>query len=568
MARCVGMWQYEWIAAVLFFLAGGSESGFAAERYLFQEGNEPAVEYQDGFTGLLPLELDEPGTSRLRASVVGRSGHAAVQWKTVTVKPRKPPSTAPLNFVVILIDDLGYGDIAPFGSALNRTPHLDRMAAEGMKLTAFYAAAPVCTPSRAALMTGCYPKRIGLASGSRHAVLFPGDPHGLHPDEITIAEILQEQGYVTGCFGKWHLGDQPGFLPNDQGFDAYYGIPYSNDMWPLHPNKKWSFPPLPLLHNRRIVGQVNTLEDQSKLCQQFTQAAVQFIHRHRETPFFVYLPHAFVHHPRSARPPFLQQTGIGSLDQAVKDPAQRQRALNQAQIEEVDWSVGQILQTLKELRLSAKTLVLFASDNGGARGNVNAPLRGGKGSPFEGGMRVPAIAWQPGIIPANSACDEPITAMDILPTFAKLANGQIPADRTIDGRDIAALLQGKPAAAPPVKAFYYYQQTRLRAVRSGPWKLFADGRLYHLKRDLGETVNLAGENPAIVARLNRLLEQARKDLGDGDRPGQNTRPPGLAPHSRTLLPRPGVQGKAARQPTLHSENSAEARAETIRRPNP
>jgi len=207
------------------------------------------------------------------------------------------------NFVVIFIDDMGYGDIGPFGSTINDTPHLDRMAAEGRKLTSFYVASPVCSPSRAALMTGSYPKRVGLAKGSGHVVLFPGDPHGLHPNEITIAEVLKEAGYATGCFGKWHLGDQPQFLPTAQGFDTYFGIPYSNDMWPGL--KRWKFPHLPVMQDTEVVDQVDNMDDQATLCRRFTEAAVDFIKENKDGPFFVYLPHAFVHGPRLASPEFM-----------------------------------------------------------------------------------------------------------------------------------------------------------------------------------------------------------------------------------------------------------------------
>ncbi|MEO0416343.1 MAG: sulfatase-like hydrolase/transferase, partial [Verrucomicrobiota bacterium] len=247
------------------------------------------------------------------------------------------------NFVVIFIDDLGYGDIGPFGSTKNSTPHLDRMAEEGRTLTSFYLASPVCTPSRASLMTGCYPQRVGLEKGSGHIVLFPGDKHGLHPDEITIADSLKAQGYATGCFGKWHLGDQPQFLPTAQGFDEYYGIPYSNDMWPGL--KRWAFPPLPILRGTEIEELVPDMDAQALLCKKFTDEATQFMRDHKDEPFFVYLPHAFVHSPRQASPEFATDG---------KSP-------EQGQVEEVDWSVGQVLDTIRELGIEEKTFVLFTS---------------------------------------------------------------------------------------------------------------------------------------------------------------------------------------------------------------
>ena len=436
------------------------------------------------------------------------------------------------SIVLILVDDMGYGDIGPFGSTLNHTPHLDRMAEEGMKLTSFYVAAPVCTPTRAALMTGCYPKRVGLAKGSFHAVLFPGDKHGLHPDEITVAEVLKTVGYATGCFGKWHLGDQPQFLPTSQGFDEYFGIPYSNDMW--HGHTGWVFTPLPLVRGQEAVGEVKTMEDQAQLCKLFTDETVAFIRRNKDRPFFAYLPHAFVHHPRAARKEFLE---------GAKNPDR----VTGAQIEEIDWSVGQVLEVLRELNLSERTLVLFTSDNGGARGCVNRPLRGGKGSTFEGGMREPTLAWWPGEIPPGSVCHELATVMDLLPTFAALAEADVPQDRTIDGKDVSALLLD-PQAKSPHEAFFYYGGDNLRAVRSGPWKLFDNGRLYNLDDDISETKNVAPANPKVVARLEDHLAGAREDLGDGEKPGKNCRPVGFAENSRVILPRPDVEGEAAYAP--------------------
>jgi arylsulfatase A-like enzyme len=430
------------------------------------------------------------------------------------------------NFLIVFIDDMGYGDIGPFGSTANETPHLDRMAAEGMKLTSFYVAAPVCTPSRAALMTGCYPRRVGLAKGSGHAVLFPGDHHGLHPDEITVAELLKDVGYATGCFGKWHLGDQPPFLPTAQGFDEYFGIPYSNDMWPGL--KRWPFPQLPILHNSKVVDQVDDMQDQAALCRRFTEEAVKFIKAHRDEPFFVYLPHAFVHHPRAASARFTAKATNAT----------------EAQIEEVDWSVGRILQTLRDERLAAKTLVLFTSDNGGAGGCINKPLRGGKGSAWEGGVREPTLAWWPETIPAGSVCDEVATAMDLLPTFARMAGAALPRDRVIDGKDITSLLSGSPDAKSPHDRFFYHQGDTLRAVRSGPWKLFRSGRLYHLGNDISESRNVAAEHPEVVKRLHGYMDEFEAEVR------KHSRPVGTARNPRTLLPRPGVEGEAAFAPTL------------------
>ncbi len=447
-------------------------------------------------------------------------------------KTRKP------NFVVIFIDDMGYGDIEPFGSKLNSTPHLNRMAKEGMKLTSFYVACPVCSPSRAALMTGCYPIRVGLAMGSWHVVLFPGDTNGLNPKEITIADMLKTAGYATGCFGKWHLGDQPQFMPNSQGFDEYYGIPYSNDMWPGL--KRWDFPDLPIMRNDKVDGVVKTMADQAMLCKQFTDEAVAFIRKHKDEPFFVYLPHAFVHGPRAARKEFL-------------DKAKNPNKVTGAQIEEVDWSVGQVLQTLRDLKLGEDTLVIFTSDNGGAGGCVSLPLRGGKGSTFDGGMREPTLAWWPGRVPAGSTCDEIATTMDLLPTFAAISGAKAPADRIIDGKDITDLLTGTPGATSPHEAFFYYHRTNLRAVRSGPWKLHAGGQLYNLDKDIGEKTNVAARHPEVVKRLKTYLARARKDLGDGARKGENCRPIGIAKNPRCILPRPGKTGEAAYAPVKPSK---------------
>ena len=430
------------------------------------------------------------------------------------------------NFIVIFIDDMGYGDIEPFGSTQNKTPHLSRMAAEGMKLTSFYVASPVCTPSRAALMTGCYPQRVGLARGSDHVVLCPGDPRGLNPDEITIAEILQAAGYATGCFGKWHLGDQPQFLPTRHGFNVYFGIPYSNNMWLQH--ARYQCPDLPILRGTEVVELVQNMDDQATLCRRFTEEATRFIQEHREEPFFVYLPHAFVHAPRRARPQFM--AGAESVEQA--------------QVEEVDWSVGEILKTIRHAGVAENTLVLFTSDNGAANGLSSGPLRGRKGSAFEGGHRVPALAWWPGTIPEATTCDELATAMDVLPTFAALSGADVPRDRVIDGKDISQLLMGTAGAKSPHDRFFYNEEGLLRAVRSGPWKLFVTGELHNLDADLAESTDVAADQPDVVARLRTLLSEFEADLEI------NSRPAGFVANSRTLVPRPGVEGEEAFRPTL------------------
>ena len=283
-------------------------------------------------------------------------------------RPADEAAARPPNFVLIFIDDMGYGDIGPFGSTVNRTPNLDRMAAEGMKLTSFYAS-PVCTPSRGALMTGSYPIRNGLQTGSWHPVLMPADTQGIHSNEVTVAEILKDQGYATGIIGKWHLGDQPEFLPTRHGFDYHYGLPYSNDMCPFMPRNPRNHPPLPLIRNGEVIREVP--EDQSFLTSSYTEEALRFIEEHRGEPFFLYLPHSMVHVPLFAGDDFRGKSANGILGDAV---------------EELDWSTGQILAKLRELGLAEDTLVLFTSDNGPARGSAG-PLQGRKGSTYEGGMR-------------------------------------------------------------------------------------------------------------------------------------------------------------------------------------
>ena len=448
------------------------------------------------------------------------------------------------NFVIINIDDLGYADIGPFGSKLNRTPQLDRMAAEGRKLTCFYAA-PVCSPSRAALMTGCYPKRVLPIPG----VLFPAGAVGLNPAERTVAELLKEAGYATACIGKWHLGDQPPFLPTRQGFDYYLGIPYSNDMGtaeegsksslgdPLPQPKKpapataggetgrtgTSQPPLPLLENEKVIARVKQ-EEQQGIVERYTVAAVKFITANQSQPFFLYLPHNAVHFPLYPGKAFQKKSGNGNYGDWV---------------EEVDWSVGRVLETLRELKLGEKTLVIFTADNGGTPRAVNAPLRGFKNSTWEGGMREPTIAWWPGKIPAGTATDEIAGMMDLLPTLVKLGGGQMPADRKIDGGDLWPVLAGAAGAKSPHEVFYFFRGLKMEAIRSGPWKLhLAKTELYNLSTDLGEATNVAGANPEVVTRLQALAAATKDDLGpDGIGPG--CRPLGRAENPQPLIGRDG-----------------------------
>lgn len=432
------------------------------------------------------------------------------------------------NFIVINIDDMGYADIEPFGSTLNRTPNLNRMAAEGRKLTCFYAA-PVCSPSRAALMTGCYPKR----SLPIPHVLFPGNDVGLNPAEITIAEIVKKQGYVTGIIGKWHLGDQPAFLPTRQGFDSFFGLPYSNDMGPAGDGVKSSLgeplpapkagakgqPPLPWLRNEKVEKRV-LADDQTTLVARYTEEAVRFIGHNREKPFFLYLPHSAVHWPLYPGKAFQGKSKNGSYGDWV---------------EEVDWSVGRILDTLRELQLDRNTLVLFTSDNGGTARAVNAPLRGNKGSTWEGGMRVPTITWWPGRIPAGTATDAVCGMMDILPTIAKQAGGAAPADRKIDGADIWPLLAGEAGAKSPHEHFFYFRGFKLEAVRSGIWKLhLAKGELFDLAADIGENTNVAAGHPDVVKRLREVAGTMKDDLGL-DEIGAGCRPLGKVDDARPII---------------------------------
>lgn len=452
----------------------------------------------------------------------------AVAIATPTVFSEEKP-----NFIVIFCDDLGYNDIGPFGSKLHRTPHLDRMAAEGRVFTSFYSTSGVCSPSRSSLMTGCYPKRIGLHQNETGAwVLFPGNKTGLNPSEITVAEVLKEKGYATACVGKWHLGDQPEFLPTKQGFDSYFGIPFSNDMGELD-RPKGKYPPLPLLRNETVIEEE---PDQRLITQRYTEEALQFIEENHEEPFFLYLPHTMPHWPQYSSARFEGRSANGAWGDTV---------------EEIDWSTGQILDKLEQLGIDERTLVLFTSDNGGAtrHGASNFPLAGAKGSTMEGGQRVCMVARWPGKIPAGTKCDAVTSTMDILPTFASLAGTGVPTDRTIDGFDISSLLQGEASAESPYEAFYYYFRGNLEAVRVGPWKLHLRKpprqknkggstpiQLFHLGKDIGESVNVSEDHPEIVQKLEEWAEKARQDLGDDAKgmDGHDVRPPGLVDQATPL----------------------------------
>lgn len=451
------------------------------------------------------------------------------------------------NFILINVDDLGYSDTEPFGSKVNRTPNLVRMAAEGRKLTSHYAA-PVCSPSRAALMTGCYPKRTLPIPH----VLFPAAAVGLNPQEHTIAELLKQNGYATTAIGKWHLGDQPGFLPTRQGFDHYYGIPYSNDMGPPEDGSKnnpgqpipkrkpnarnyrqsetgimgLDQPPLPLLDDETVVERVRA-DDQATITRRYTERALTFIRDNQNRPFFLYLPHTAVHFPHYPGKSFRHESPNGLLGNWV---------------EEVDWSVGQILDTVRDLGLSEKTLVIFTSDNGGPvnQGAHNDPLRGSKGSTLEGGIRTCTIAWWPGHVPAGTSTDAITSMMDILPTFVSLAGGSLPTDRRIDGVDISSVLTGQEAANPPRDTFHYFRGFKLEAVRSGPWKLhLKKGQLYNLSQDIGEAHDVSKDHPDVVSRLRKLAAAMDSDLGlDGK--GSGCRPLGRVADPKPLIERDGT----------------------------
>lgn len=440
------------------------------------------------------------------------------------------------NIVLILCDNLGYGDIGVHGSTLHRTPHIDRLAADGVRLTNFYVSSGVCTPSRASLMTGCYPRRINMhQSDTGGLVLQPVSPKGLNPDEVTIAEVLQSAGYATALIGKWHLGDQPPFLPTRQGFDSYLGVPYSDDMTPRD-GKPW--PPLPLLKDETVI---ESGVERDLLTKRYTEAAVRFIEEHREGPFFLLLSHAM---PGSTSHPFASEAFRGKSRNGPWGDS----------VEEIDWSTGEIVAALDRLEVSGQTLIAWMSDNGAPRRNPpqgsNVPLKGWGYDISEGAMRVPALFRRPGHIPAGTVGEQLCTSMDLLPTFARLAGAPLPPEK-IDGRDIGPILTGEPDARSPHEAFYYYFAEQLQAVRSGDWKLYLplttgavrgnrphsdQAELYNLKVDPAEQRNLAEQEPAIVRRLLDLAATARRELGDGDLPGEGQRPSGMVKVAVPLVP--------------------------------
>lgn len=452
------------------------------------------------------------------------------------------------NVIIIFVDDMGYGDLGSYGATQYKTPNLDRLAEEGMRFTHFYAAQAVCSASRAGLLTGCYPNRVGITGA-----LSPKAEIGLNPGETTLAEVLKARGYRTAAIGKWHLGHHLPFLPLQQGFDEYLGLPYSNDMVPFYYDgtrnipaaygRKKDFPELPLIRGNEAERELRTLADQSELTTLYTEAAVDFIERNQKAPFFLYLAHSMPHVPLAVSNKFAGKSEQGLYGDVLM---------------ELDWSVGEIMKTLAKKGLSEKTLVIFTSDNGpwmnfGAHAGSSGGLREGKGTSFEGGQRVPCIIRWPEVVPAGVVCEKLASAIDILPTLAAITSSQLP-EHKIDGINILPLFRNEVGANPRDHFYYYYGQNNLEAVRQGKWKLVlphiyrsyedvmpgqnglpgaytekkADTALYDLRRDPGERYNVSGMHPEIVKALIQLAEQAREDLGDDltGNPGKNRRPAG------------------------------------------
>lgn len=448
----------------------------------------------------------------------------------------------PPNIVLIFTDDQGYQDLGCYGSPNIHTPNIDQMAKEGIRFTNFYVSQPVCSASRASLLTGCYANRVGISGA-----FSPYVGKGLHPNEETIAELLKPLGYATAIYGKWHLGSEPALLPTRQGFDEYFGIPYSNDMWPKHPwqGAVFNFPVLPLIENEKIIDTL--LDDQSMVTTQYTERAVQFIEKNKDEPFFLYVPHSMPHVPLYVSDKFKDKSKGGLYGDVI---------------EEIDWSTGEILKTLERYDLTENTLVIFTSDNGpwlsyGGHSGIALPLREGKGTALEGGVRVPCVMKWPGKIPKGQVIKQPAMTIDILPTIAEITGAKLPIQK-IDGADISALITSNQEVEPHHEAYYfYYKNNELHGILSGDgrWKLYLphqyrslNGRvgindglpidydqnligeeLYDLQNDISETKNVAEENKEIVAQLLEHAEQARAELGDRltNREGSGNRPIGL-----------------------------------------
>lgn len=441
------------------------------------------------------------------------------------------------NIVVIFTDDQGYGDLGCYGGQHVKTPHLDQMATEGMRFTDFYVAQAVCGASRAALLTGCYPNRLGMLGAPG-----PKSTHGIHDRETLLSELLRSKGYATAAIGKWHLGHHVQYLPTRHGFDTYFGLPYSNDMWPYHPEAGARFPDLPLIEGDRAINPKVTSEDQTMLTRWYTEHAIDFIQANRETPFFLYLAHNMPHVPLHTSPEFQGRTGLGMYADVIA---------------EIDDSVGQVISTIRECGVEKHTLVVFATDNGpwlsyGNHAGSAGPLREGKGTTFEGGMRVPCVMKWPGRIPAGAVCRQLAATIDLVPTIAGLVQADLPA-QTIDGCDIWPLMSGWPDGKTPHESYLYYWGNELQAIRSGPWKLHfphayrslagkpgqngkpngyredkIDLSLFNLHHDIGETTDVKSQHPDVVEQLQQLAEQARVELGDSaqKRTGAGYRAPG------------------------------------------
>ena len=447
------------------------------------------------------------------------------------------------NIVVIFMDDMAYADIGPFGSKSYPTPNLDRMAREGRKFSDFYVTQAVCSASRAGLLTGCYNVRVGI-----FGALGPKSNHGLHKNEVTLAELCKQKGYTTAIYGKWHLGHHKPFLPMQHGFDDYFGLPYSNDMWPYHPGvlhlpmqerlKRW--PHLPLIYKNKVINPQVSGKDQEQLTTQYTEHAVKFIETNKTKPFFLYVPHSMVHVPLYVSEKFKGKSKSGLFGDVMM---------------EVDWSVGQILDTLRKNELDKNTLVIFTSDNGpwlsyGDHAGSAGPLREGKGTMFEGGCRESTLMWWPGTVPSNSNCSTPAMTIDILPTVAELIGANLP-DHKIDGKSILNLVTGKNDKSPQ-EAYYFYYGQQLQAMRMGKWKLhfphnyrtmngnpggtggiptkYSQAKielsLFNLHQDIGETTDVKANYPKILAKMLKLGEGMRNELGDQGRKGKGQRSSG------------------------------------------
>lgn len=453
----------------------------------------------------------------------------------VSVSGKLVADTAtPPNIILIFCDDLGFADLSSYGSVWNQTPEIDRMAAEGLRFTDFYAGAPVCTPSRAGLMTGSYARRVDLDLDLNNRwVLFPKAHKGINPEETTLPEVLQTAGYATAIIGKWHLGDQPEFLPIRHGFDYWFGLPYSNDMGVKKQEKRL----LPLMQNQTVLEQLEQKKetDQAWLTKRYTEEALRWINKNKEQPFFLYLAHTMPHNPVAAREAFHQQTN---------NPKQGFGA----SVAEISWSTGKILDYLKQEGMAENTLVIFTSDNGGAPhwGASNGILKGRKGQTHEGGVRVPCIAWWPGKIKAGSTCNSPASVLDFYPTFAALANHQVDDGVKRDGIDITEYFF-TPGAEQADRPYFYWHVGYLQAVRYGDWKLNLLGRfseeeqqnirkstyrivdfsdrieLYNLREDPGESNDKAAEHPEIIAKLLELAEKEKRALGEYTNKGPEIR---------------------------------------------